>query len=178
MPGVDVALGDGRERGVVAVATIMPPAVVGPVGVHQRRVGRERRFDVVDDGQRLVLDDDCVDCALGGGSVDGGHGGDDLALEAHHVVGEQRAVLHERAEPHVGHVGLREHGEHAGHRLRARRHVEPGDAGVGHVGVLELRGQRAGECEVGRVAAAAGHLVGAVGADEARRCGVVGDGHR
>ena len=59
-------------------------------------------------------------------AVDGGDGGDDLALEAHDVAGEQRAVLHERAEAHVGHVVGGQHGEHAGHRPRGRD-VELGD---------------------------------------------------
>ena len=47
-------------------------------------------------------------------------GGDDVGLEAHLLLREQAAVLDHLAVEHVGHVLVREDGEHAGQRPRLR----------------------------------------------------------
>ena len=74
-------------RGVVAVAHhAVGVAVGGPVGVHERRAGGQRRLEVVDDRQRLVVDLDQVDRLLGDLGRDRGDRGDDLALEADDVL--------------------------------------------------------------------------------------------
>ena len=165
--GVDVALGDDGESGVVEAAHhLVARPVVGPSLVYQGGLGRQGGLDVVDHRQRLVLDLDRVDGALGCGRVDGCYGGDDLAFEAHYVAGEQGAVLHEGAVAHVGYVVGCDHREHPWHGPR-RRHIEVGDEGMGDTHIPELGGEHAGEGEVGGVAPAAGDLVGSVGADEA-----------
>ena len=104
-PLLDVALRDRRERRIVAIANHDARcAVVGPVFVHERRARRKRRRHIVDDRKRRVLDDNRVDRSLRGVGVDGCDGGNDLALEAHNVACEQRAILHHRAETHIGYV--------------------------------------------------------------------------
>ena len=166
-PGLHVALGDAAERGVVAVADERRDgAVLRPAVVHQRGVGGETGLDVGDRRQRFVLDDDGVHRPLGRGRIDCGDGGDDLAFEPDDVAGEERAVLDEPAVPHIGNIVGGQHGEHTGD-LACRGHVQVGDPCAADVRVAELGGQHAGEGEVGGVAAAAGDLVGAVGADEA-----------
>ena len=87
--------------------------------MHERRVVGERGLEVVDDRQRLDLELDRVDRGLGLLGRERGDRGDDLALVAHDVAREQRAVLDVRAVAHVGHVGLGDHREHARHRARA-----------------------------------------------------------
>ena len=164
---LDVALDDRRVRGVVAVAHhAVGVAVGGPVDVHERRVGRQRGLDVVDDRQLLVLDLDQVDGLLRDLGRERGDGRDGVALVAHVLLAEEVAILHEVAVEHVRHVGVGRDGEHAGERLRLGR-VEPRDAAVRHAGELELRVQHAREVQVGRVAARARDLVRAVCADEA-----------
>ena len=98
--------------------------------------------------------------------VSGGDAGDDLGLEPHHVLREQRPVLREPAEPDVGEVVLRHDRQHAGQGL-GRRRVDRQDLRVRVVGVAELRGRHAGHRHVGGVAAGAGDLLDAVGADVA-----------
>ncbi len=165
--GVDVALGDRRERRIVAVThQHVGGAVRLPVGVDEWRIRSECRLEVGDDRERFVLDDDRVDRLLCDRRSRGCDSSDDLALESHDVAGEQRAVLNERAEAHVGYVVGGQHGHDTWDGPR-RRHVELGDASMGDVGVAELGGEHARQREVGGVPAAAGHLVGTVGADEA-----------
>ena len=77
--------------------------------MHERRIVGQRCLEVGDDRQRLVLDDDGVDRALGDLGGGRGDGGNDLALEANDVAREQRAVLHERTEADIGHVVGGEH---------------------------------------------------------------------
>ncbi len=164
---LDVALDDRRVRGVVAVAHhAVGVAVGGPVDVHERRVGRQRGLEVVDDRQLLVLDLDQVDGLLRDLGRERRDGRDGVALVAHVLLAEEVAILHEVAVEDVGHVGVGRDGEHAGERLRLGR-VEPRDAAVRHAGELELRVQHAREVQVGRVAAGARDLVRAVCADEA-----------
>ena len=164
---LDVALDDRRVGGVVAVAHhAVGVAVGGPVDVHERRVGRQRGLEVVDDRQLLVLDLDQVDGLLRDLGRERRDGRDGVTLVAHVLLAEEVAILHEVAVEHVRHVGVGRDGEHAGERLRLGR-VEPRDAAVRHAGELELRVQHAREVQVGRVAAGARDLVRAVCADEA-----------
>ncbi len=102
----------------------------------QRCAGFHRGHEVAHRRQRLVLDLDQTR-GLGGDLL--GERGDarhDLPLEPHHVLGEQGAVLHEPAEPHVGKVLLGEHGDHARQGLRLGG-VDADDASVRMVGVAE-----------------------------------------
>ena len=122
----------------------------------------------VHDGQRLVVDLDQRRGLLGDLGGRRRDPGDDVALEAHHVLREQPAVLDHAAVEHVRHVLVGHDGEHAGQRARLR-HVDPRDPRVRVVGVAELRRRAAGEREVGRVAARARHLLLAVRADERPR---------
>ena len=131
-------------------------------------LGRERRLEVGDDGKRLELDlDERSRLArdLGRQRRDAG---DDVALEADRVAGEQPPVLDHPAVEDVGDVLVRDDGEHTRERAGLRR-VDADDARVGMVGVAERRVGLAREREVGRVAARAGHLLAPVRADE--RCG-------
>ena len=97
--------------------------------MHERGAGGHRGLDVVDDGQVLVLHLDEGGCALRDLRRERGDARDDLALEAHDVAGEQRAVLHDAAEEHVGHVLV---GDARRTRLawRGGGHVDARDAGV------------------------------------------------
>ncbi len=162
----DIALGDRRERCIVAIAhQHIGGPVRRPLGVHQRRIGCQSRLEIGDNRQWLELDDDRIDGLLGdrrGGRSDRG---DDLALESHYFAGEQRAVLHERPEADVGHVVGGQHSHHAWDGAGSRD-VELGDACMRNVGIAELGGEHAGQGEVGGVSPTAGHLVGPVGADE------------
>ena len=134
--------------------------------MHERRVGRQRGLEVVDDRQLLVLDLDQVDGLLRDLGRERGDGGDRVTLVAHVFLAEQVAILHEVAVEDVWHVGMRRDGEHTGQRLGLGG-VEPRDAAVRHTGELELRVQHAGQVQVGRVATGARDLVRAVCTDEA-----------
>ena len=89
-------------------------------------------------GQRLVVDLDQRGGLLGDLGGRRGDAGDDVALEAHRVLREQPPVLDHAAVEDVGHVLVRDDGEHAGQRARLRR-VDPRDPRVRVVGVAELR---------------------------------------
>ena len=104
----------------------------------ERRVVGERRLEVGHDGQRLVVDLDQRRRLLGDLGRRRRDAGDDVALEAHGVLREQAPVLDHAAVEHVGHVLVRDDGEHAGQRARLRR-VDPRDPRVRVVGVAELR---------------------------------------
>ena len=104
-----------------------------------------------------------------------GDRGDDVALEAHALLGEQPPILGEVAVEHVRHVLVGDDGEHARHRPRPAR-VDGDDAGVRVVGVAELRVELPRQVQVGRVAAGAGDLLLAVRADERGGLGL-GDAH-
>ncbi len=163
-----VALHDRRVAEDVAVAPELLVGLVGlPVLVDQRRILRERGLDVADGRQRLVLDLDCSGGLGGDLRSQGGDRRDDVALEAHPLLGEQAAILGEVAVEHVRHVLVGDDGEHARHRAGAAG-VDRDDAGVRVVGVAELRVELARQVEIGRVAAGAGDLLLPVRSEE--RC--------
>jgi hypothetical protein len=59
----------------------------------ERRVGRQGRLEIVDDGERLQIDLDQrgrLGCDLRG---HGGDGGDDVTLEPHDLLREEAAIL-------------------------------------------------------------------------------------
>ena len=165
---LDVALHDRRARGVVAFTDdVLRGRVARPALVDERRAVGERGLDVAHDRKRLVVD---VDQRRGLAGDLGGRGRDrrdDLALVAHDVAGEERAVLDERAVADVGHVVLGEDAEHAGERPCASG-VDRADPRVGVVGVPEARVEHPGHRQVGGVAAEACDLVLAVRPDELR----------
>ena len=164
---VDVALDDRRvaERVVGARPSALEPRYGLPVGMDERRVVGERRLEIGHDGQRLVVDLDQRRSLLGDLGRRRRDAGDDVALEPDRVPGEEPAVLDHAAVEHVGHVLVGDDREHAREGARLR-HVDPRDPGVRVVGVAELRHELAGEHEIGRVAAGAGHLLLAVRTDE------------
>ena len=167
--GVDVPLHDRRVAERVVVTTERLRALVRlPVGMDERRVVGQRRLEIGHDGQRLVVDLDQRRRLLRDLRRRRRDPRDDIALEANGVLREQAPVLDHAAVEHVGNVLVRDDGEHAGQRPRLRR-VDPGDPGVRVVGVAELRDELAGEDEIGRVAARAGHLLLAVRANERPR---------
>ena len=139
-----------------------------PPGVHEWRVVRERRLEVGHDRQRLEVDLDQRRRLAGDLGRQRRDAGDDVALEADGVPGEQAPVLDHPAVEHVGHVLVRDDGEHARERARLRR-VDARDPRVRMVGVAERGVELARERQVGRVAACAGHLLLPVRPDE--RCG-------
>src|SRR5262249_49479817 len=94
--------------------------------------------------------------------------GDDVALEAHLLLGEEPAVLDHAAVEHIRHVLVRQNGEHTRECARLRG-VDPRDACMGVVGVAELRDCLTGQGEIRRVAAEAWHLLLAVRTNERRR---------
>ena len=159
---LDVAVDDRRVARVVAVADdVVRVPVVLPVGVHERRASGERRLDVVDDRQGLDVDLDQIArvlCDLGRCC---GHGGDDLALEAHVLLREQPSILDVAAVLEVGGVLVRDDGEDAGQGLGLGR-VDAREATGGDVGVQKLAVRKSGQLQIGRVAAKAGDLVFAV----------------
>jgi hypothetical protein len=172
--GLDIAVDDRGVAGVVAVADdVERVAVVLPVGVHERRAGRERLLNVVDDRHRLDVDLDQIAGALGELRRGGGDGGDDLALEAHVLLREQAAILDVAAVLEIGGVRVGHDREDAGQRLGLGR-VDARDASRRNVRVAELAVRHARQLEVGRVATEAGHLVLAVLALE---CPVLDNGH-
>ena len=97
-----------------------------PIGMHERRVGTQRRVEVDHRGQRLDLEHDGCRGLPGQLKGVGRHRGDRLALVEHPVGGEQPLIAQHPAGPGVGRVRRRDHGVHPGHRQR-RRGVEPGD---------------------------------------------------
>ena len=167
---VGIALEDGRARAVVALADdILGGSVRRPVLVQQRCSGLEGGLDVADDLERLVVDLDQLDGPLGDLVGECRHRRDQLALVAHLVLGEQPPVLDERPVADVGHVIVRDHGEHP-RQLPCLGGVDARDAGVGVVGVAELGLEHAGHVQVGGVAPKTGHLVLAVLPDERLLC--------
>ena len=88
--------------------------------MHEHGAVEQRLLGVGHRRERLVLDLDQLDRALGDLGRERGDRGDDLALEAHDVAGKQRAVLDEAAVADVRDVVLREHGEDAGERRGPR----------------------------------------------------------
>ena len=119
-----------RSRRTTATLRSRSHALVGavllPLLVHERRAVAQRGLEVVRRRERLDLELDRVGGGLGQLGRQRGDGRDDLALVADDAGGEQRAVLDVRAVADVRHVGLRQDGEDAGHRARARG-VEPRD---------------------------------------------------
>ena len=115
--------------------------------------------------ERLVVDLDQLDGALGDLGRERGDRRDDLALEAHDVAGKQGAVLDEPAVADIGDVVLREHREHAGEPAGPAR-VHAQHAGVGVIGIAEAGVQHPRPGQVGRVPAEPRDLVLAVLADE------------
>ena len=147
-----------------------------PVVVHERGVVAGGGLEVDDARQRLVVDLDQRGRLGGDRGRQRGDAGDDVALPADALLREQPPVLDHAAVADVGHVGVREHGEHAGQRARLRR-VDPRDPGVRVVGVAELRVDLAGHVEVGGVAPGPRHLLLAVGTDERALPLVLGHRH-
>ena len=131
----------------------------------QRRAVGQSGLGVRDRGQRLEVDLDELGGERGDLGRQRGDRRDDLALEAHDVLREQPAVGNERPVQHVRHVGLREHGEHAGQGARLRR-VDPNEPRVGRRRVHEPGVQHARERHIGRVPSETGDLVLAVRPDE------------
>ena len=172
--GVDIALFDrGEGRNVGPLHGVAGDGVGLPVLVNERRSVGHRRLEIIDDRKVLILDHDRVDCGLCRGGVDRSDGSHQFALETDDVLCEQPPVGHDRAVDDVGHVGGGQHGEDAGHR-RCRTRVELRDASVRNAGITELGHQLAGQIDVGGVATAPGHLVGAVSTNETRN---LGNGH-
>ncbi len=165
---VRVALDDGRSRGFVAITDdALVDLVVGPALVDERRVRGQRRVQVRDHRQGLVVDLDQVGRLARDRRRQRGHGRDDLALPADHVLREQRAILDEEPVADVGHVGGRDDRHDPGQGLRLRG-VESADPGVADVRVPEAAVQEAGHVEVGRIAADARDLFLAVEPDGRR----------
>ncbi len=112
--GVDVALDDRREpEDVVAPAERLVALVRLPLRMHLRRVARparprSRRRRAAARARPRRAPRPRV-------RLEGrrGDAGDDVALEAHGVPREQPPVLHHAAVEHVGHVLVRDDGDHA-----------------------------------------------------------------
>ena len=134
----------------------------------ERRIVGERRLEVGHDRQRLVVDLDQRRRLLRDLRRRRSDPRNDVALEANGVLREQAPILDHAAVEDVRHVLVGDDREDARQRAGLRR-VDPGDPGVGVVGVAELRDELAGEHEVGRVAAGSGDLLLAVRADERPR---------
>ena len=163
---VGIALDDRRVAERVAVAhERLVGAVCLPLLVHEVGALRHRRFEVGNRRQRLVLDLDQVDRLLGDLGSQRRDPGDDIALPAHLLAGEQPPVLHHASVLHIRHVLVGDDGQNPGQGPR-RLGVDPQQAGMRVVRVPELRVQLAGQAEVGGVAADSGHLLLTVGPDE------------
>ena len=163
------------------------------VRVQDRRVISERRPDIHDDGQRIVLYIDQLQRRRSDVRVNGRNRGHRLAdpehLLARHVderdVPEVMAGFAEgkgRSERYVDEVRSSDGREHA-LQCQRTRHVDADDAGMRLRAALDAPIDHAGSCEVGGVDGAAGYALAGVHAGEAladdflvlgSRCG---DGH-
>ena len=114
------------------------PSYASQLGMDERGVVREGRFEIRHNGERLVLDLDQGGRLLGDLRRRRRDPGDDVALEPHRVLREEPPVLDHPPVEHVGHVLVGHHGEHAGERPRLRR-VDAGDPRVRVVRIAELR---------------------------------------
>jgi hypothetical protein len=165
---VGVPLDDRVIRHRVAVRDDVLVLVVGrEIGMDERGPRLHRLLEIGDRGQRLVVDLDQAGGLGGDLGRERRDTGDDLALEAHDVLGEQVSILHEGAEAHVGQLVLRHDRDDAGQGARLRG-VDAQDARVRVIRVAEPRVRHTGEIEVGRVPAGARDLLLAVRTNEAR----------
>ena len=158
---IRIALDDRRVPQGVAVAEQRLVGLVSlPVGMDERCVVGGGGVEVLDRRKRLVVDLEERD--LGGRRRDAR---DDVALEAHLLLGEEPAVLDHAAVEHVRHVLVRDDREDS-RQCACLGRVDPRDPSVCVVGVAKLRVRLTGQREVGRVAADARHFLFAVRANE------------
>ena len=130
--------------------------------MQRRHLGGARH--VVDRRQRLVLDGDRPHRLAGVLERLRGDDRDGLAVVAHAIDREHRLVGElEAVGLGAGHVGVRQHGVHAGQRER-RRDVDRDDARVRVRAAQRRAVQHPGDVEVARVRELAGDLGHAVGA--------------
>jgi hypothetical protein len=163
---VRVSLDDRREPDRVSLPDeVLVGLVTLPVVVDERSVVAQRRLEIRQRRQGLVLDLDQVGGLLRELRREGGDAGHDVALEPDLLLGEEPSVLDHATVLDVRNVLVREDREDARQRPRLRS-VHPDDPCVRAIRIAELRMELTGQVHVGRVAADPGHLLLPVRSDE------------
>ena len=160
--GVALAPG-GRDEEVGGLVLRLDAGVVVEARVQQQRAGLDGLSHVEDGGQRLVVDDDEGERAVGRLRIDGGDGGDRLADEPHDLAREHRHVQDAAAGHGPGEVGSGDDGVDAG-ELGGRRGVDAADARVRVRAAEHAAVEHAARAGVRGVARGARHLLAAIGA--------------